>query len=88
MISAGGHGGLTIFSFFFFTTYEPYCVIGGTYKMIFFINVSGDKTAMNELMQMRLRGGGAEGLLAEKLEVCILFSLPSRGNYIIFMICC
>ncbi|KAG8565682.1 hypothetical protein GDO81_012942 [Engystomops pustulosus] len=31
----------------------------------------GDKTAMNELMQMRLRGGGAEGLLAEKLETLI-----------------
>ncbi|KAM3921203.1 signal recognition particle subunit SRP68 [Leptodactylus fuscus] len=31
----------------------------------------GDKTAMNELMQMRLRGGGAEGLLAEKLEALI-----------------
>ncbi|XP_063816631.1 signal recognition particle subunit SRP68 [Pseudophryne corroboree] len=31
----------------------------------------GDKTAMNELMQMRLRGGGTEGLLAEKLETLI-----------------
>ncbi|XP_056405412.1 signal recognition particle subunit SRP68 [Hyla sarda] len=31
----------------------------------------GDKTAINELMQMRLRGGGAEGLLAEKLETLI-----------------
>lgn len=33
----------------------------------------GDKTAMDELMQMRLRTGGAEGMLAEKLEVCLLF---------------
>ncbi|XP_053309383.1 signal recognition particle subunit SRP68 [Spea bombifrons] len=31
----------------------------------------GDKTAMNELMQMRLRTGGTEGLLAEKLEALI-----------------
>ncbi|KAM8947064.1 signal recognition particle subunit SRP68 [Pelodytes ibericus] len=31
----------------------------------------GDKTAMNELMQMRLRSGGTEGLLAEKLEALI-----------------
>uniref|UniRef100_A0A8C5RA52 Signal recognition particle subunit SRP68 n=1 Tax=Leptobrachium leishanense TaxID=445787 RepID=A0A8C5RA52_9ANUR len=31
----------------------------------------GDKTAINELMQMRLRPGGAEGLLAEKLEALI-----------------
>ncbi|KAM5136069.1 signal recognition particle subunit SRP68 [Mantella aurantiaca] len=31
----------------------------------------GDKTAMDELMQMRLRTGGAEGLLAEKLETLI-----------------
>lgn len=30
---------------------------------------SGDQSAMNELMQMRLRSGGTEGLLAEKLEV-------------------
>ncbi|KAK2528551.1 Srp68 [Columba guinea] len=28
----------------------------------------GDQSAMNELMQMRLRSGGTEGLLAEKLE--------------------
>lgn len=27
---------------------------------------------MNELMQMRLRSGGTEGLLAEKLEVTYL----------------
>ncbi|KAG9460661.1 hypothetical protein GDO78_020349, partial [Eleutherodactylus coqui] len=38
----------------------------------------GDKTAMNELMQMRLRGGGAEGLLAEKLEV--LFIISHKGS--------
>ncbi|NP_001093374.1 signal recognition particle 68kDa L homeolog [Xenopus laevis] len=31
----------------------------------------GDKTAMDELMQMRLRTGGTEGLLAEKLEALI-----------------
>ncbi|CAH2302124.1 signal recognition particle subunit SRP68 [Pelobates cultripes] len=31
----------------------------------------GDKTAMNELMQMRLRTGGTEGLMAEKLEALI-----------------
>ncbi|XP_068119844.1 signal recognition particle subunit SRP68 [Hyperolius riggenbachi] len=31
----------------------------------------GDKTAMDELMQMRLRSGGAEGLIAEKLEALI-----------------
>lgn len=31
----------------------------------------GDKTAMDELMQMRLRTGGAEGMLAEKLEALI-----------------
>ena len=30
---------------------------------------SGDQSAINELMQMRLRSGGTEGLLAEKLEV-------------------
>ncbi|XP_045155436.1 signal recognition particle subunit SRP68 [Echinops telfairi] len=29
----------------------------------------GDQSAINELMQMRLRSGGTEGLLAEKLEV-------------------
>lgn len=34
--------------------------------------VSGDQSAMNELMQMRLRSGGTEGLLAEKLEVTSL----------------
>uniref|UniRef100_A0A8B9FD46 Signal recognition particle subunit SRP68 n=1 Tax=Amazona collaria TaxID=241587 RepID=A0A8B9FD46_9PSIT len=31
----------------------------------------GDQSAMNELMQMRLRSGGTEGLLAEKLEALI-----------------
>ncbi|XP_068269577.1 signal recognition particle subunit SRP68 isoform X2 [Nyctibius grandis] len=31
----------------------------------------GDESAMNELMQMRLRSGGTEGLLAEKLEALI-----------------
>ncbi|XP_053565195.1 signal recognition particle subunit SRP68 [Bombina bombina] len=31
----------------------------------------GDQSAMNELMQMRLRTGGTEGLLAEKLEALI-----------------
>ncbi|KAG8446162.1 hypothetical protein GDO86_013856 [Hymenochirus boettgeri] len=31
----------------------------------------GDKTAMDELMQMRLRTGGTEGMLAEKLEALI-----------------
>lgn len=34
--------------------------------------LSGDQSAMNELMQMRLRSGGTEGLLAEKLEVIYL----------------
>lgn len=34
--------------------------------------LSGDQSAMNELMQMRLRSGGTEGLLAEKLEVTYL----------------
>lgn len=31
----------------------------------------GDQSAINELMQMRLRSGGTEGLLAEKLEALI-----------------
>uniref|UniRef100_A0A6J0VBJ6 Signal recognition particle subunit SRP68 n=1 Tax=Pogona vitticeps TaxID=103695 RepID=A0A6J0VBJ6_9SAUR len=31
----------------------------------------GDQSAINELMQMRLRSGGTEGLLAEKLETLI-----------------
>ncbi|KAM9296495.1 signal recognition particle subunit SRP68 [Gastrophryne carolinensis] len=31
----------------------------------------GDKSAMDDLMQMRLRSGGAEGLLADKLETLI-----------------
>lgn len=33
------------------------------------LSFSGDQSAINELMQMRLRSGGTEGLLAEKLEV-------------------
>lgn len=42
-----------------------------SYLMCWFF-LSGDQSAINELMQMRLRSGGTEGLLAEKLEVILL----------------
>lgn len=43
--------------------------------------LSGDQSAMNELMQMRLRSGGTEGLLAEKLEVICLHASTRNLHY-------
>lgn len=43
--------------------------------------LSGDQSAMNELMQMRLRSGGTEGLLAEKLEVIYLHASTWNIHY-------
>lgn len=38
--------------------------------VVIFCLISGDQNAINDLMQMRLTGGGG-GMMAEKLEVIV-----------------